>query len=54
MTQNAAIKLGLEALQESLEDNLNYDTVEISIVDSNGYKKLDHHTTLKHLSKVSK
>ncbi|MFQ3360342.1 MAG: archaeal proteasome endopeptidase complex subunit alpha [Candidatus Poseidoniales archaeon] len=54
MTQNAAIKLGLEALQESLEDNLNYDTVEISIVDSNGYQKLDHDTTLKHLSKVSK
>jgi proteasome alpha subunit len=53
MTQNAAIKLGLESLQESLEDSLNPDTVEISIVDSNGYVKLDHETTLKHLSKVS-
>lgn len=51
MTQNAAIKLGLEALQESLEDSLNKDTVEISVVDANGYKKLDRETTLKHLSK---
>jgi len=51
MTQNAAIKLGLEALQESLEDSLNKDTVEISIVDANGYNKLDRETTLKHLSK---
>ena len=38
MTMNAAIKLGLEALQESLEDSLNHDTVEISIVDASGYK----------------
>ncbi|MFQ3321421.1 MAG: proteasome alpha subunit [Candidatus Thalassarchaeaceae archaeon] len=51
MTQNAAIKLGLEALQESLEDSLNKDTVEISVVDTNGYNKLDRETTLKHLSK---
>ena len=53
MTLNAAIKLGLEALQESLEDSLNHDTVEISVVDVNGYKKLNREDTLKHLSKVS-
>jgi len=53
MTMNAAIKLGLEALQESLEDSLNHDTVEISIVDASGYKKLNRDETLKHLSKVS-
>ena len=53
MTLNAAIKLGLEALQESLEDSLNHDTVEISIVDVNGYQKLNREDTLKHLSKVS-
>ena len=53
MTLNAAIKLGLEALQESLEDSLNHDTVEISIVDVNGYQKLNRDDTLKHLSKVS-
>jgi 20S proteasome alpha/beta subunit len=48
MTQNAAIKLGLEALRESLEDDLNSDTVEIAVVNSDGYCKLDHETTLKH------
>ena len=50
---NCAIKLGLESLQESLEDSLNHDTVEISIVDASGYKKLNHEETLKHRSKVS-
>ena len=30
MTQNAAIKLGLEALRESMDDDLNSDTVEIA------------------------
>ena len=53
MTQNAAIKLGLEALSESLEDDINSDTVEIAIVNSDGYHKLDHETALKHLAKLS-
>ena len=53
MTQNAAIKLGLEALRDSLEDDLNADTVEIANVDSSGYSKLDRETTLKHLAKLS-
>jgi proteasome alpha subunit len=53
MTLNAAIKLGLEALQESLEDSLNHDTVEISVVNNKGYNKLNREETLKHLSKVS-
>jgi proteasome alpha subunit len=53
MTLNAAIKLGLEALQESLEDSLNHDTVEISVVNTKGYNKLNREETLKHLSKVS-
>ena len=53
MTQNAAIKLGLEALRDSLEDELNADTVEIANVDSGGYSKLDRETTLKHLAKLS-
>jgi|TARA_B110000263_G_scaffold56165_1_gene47697 proteasome alpha subunit len=52
MTRNAAIKLGLQALKESLEDDLNRETVEIAIVDSNGYKKLDRESTLKHLDKL--
>ena len=53
MTQNAAIKLGLGALRESLEDDLNPDTVEIAIVDKDGYRKMDHESTLKHLGKMS-
>ncbi len=53
MTQNAAIKLGLEALRESLEDDLNPDTVEISVVDSDGYHKMAHESALKHLEKIS-
>ena len=53
MTQNAAIKMGLEALRESLEEDLNPDTVEIGCVDKSGYEKLDRETTLKHLGKLS-
>ena len=53
MTQNAAIKLGLEALKESLEDDLNRDTVEFASVDKDGYRKMDHESTLKHLDKMS-
>ena len=52
MTLNAAVKLGLEALQESVEDNLNRDTVEIGIVNSSGYEKLDRDATMKHLDKL--
>ena len=53
MTQNAAIKLGLEALRDSLEDDLNADTVEIAVVTSDGYQKLDQESTTKHLDKMS-
>ena len=53
MTQNAAIKMGLEALRDSLEEDLNPDTVEIGCIDKSGYEKLDRETTLKHLGKLS-
>ena len=53
MTKNAAIKLGLQALRESLEDDLNPETVEIASVDKDGYSKMDTATTLKHLDKLS-
>ncbi|MBM67238.1 MAG: proteasome endopeptidase complex, archaeal, alpha subunit [Euryarchaeota archaeon] len=53
MTKNAAIKLGLGALRESLEDDLNPETVEIASVDKDGYSKMDTETTLKHLDKLS-
>ena len=52
MTKNAAIKLGLQALKESLEDDLNRETVEIAVVDSNGYEKLDRESTLKQLDRL--
>jgi 20S proteasome alpha/beta subunit len=45
--------LGLEALRESMDDDLNSDTVEIAIVDSNGYHKMAHEDALKHLEKIS-
>ena len=52
MTQNAAIKMGLEALRDSLEEDLNPDTVEIGCVDKSGYEN-EQETTLKHLGKLS-
>ena len=53
LTQNAAIKMGLEALRESLEEDLNSETDEIGCVDKDGYTKLDRETTLKYLGKLS-
>ena len=52
MTKYDAIKLGLEELRESLEDDLNRETVEIAVVDSNGYEKLDRESTLKQLDRL--
>ena len=53
MTQNAAIKMGLEALRESIDEDLNHDAVEIAIVDGNGYSKMSKEDTLAHLGKLS-
>jgi 20S proteasome alpha/beta subunit len=52
MTQNAAIKLGLEALRESEED-FNREAVEIAIVNGSGYKKMSREDILKHLDKLN-
>ena len=52
LTLNAAIKLGLEALRESLEEELNTDAVEIAVVDSDGYHKMPKDETLKHIGKL--
>ncbi|MEC7043135.1 MAG: proteasome subunit alpha, partial [Candidatus Thermoplasmatota archaeon] len=52
LTLNAAIKLGLEALRESLEEELNTDAVEIAVVDSDGYHKMSKDNTLKHIGKL--
>ena len=53
MTQNAAIKMGLEALRESIDEDLNNEAVEIAIVDGNGYNKMSREDALTHLAKFS-
>jgi proteasome alpha subunit len=53
MTQNAAIKLGLEALRDSIDEDLNHEAVEIAIVNGGGYTKLSRDETMKHLGKLS-
>ena len=52
MTLNAAIKLGLEALRESLDEELNTEAVEIASVTSGGYAKLSADDTKKHIGKL--
>ena len=52
MTLNAAIKLGLESLRESLDEELNTEAVEIASVTSDGYAKLSADDTKKHIGKL--
>ena len=52
LTLNAAIKLGLEALRESLESELNRDAVEIAVIDGDGYRVLDRDDTVAHIKKL--
>ena len=52
MTLNAAIKLGLEALRESIEAKLNKDAVEIAVIDADGYRVLDRDATIAHIDKL--
>jgi len=52
MTMNAAIKLGLEALRNSLDDDLNKDAVEIAVIDINGYRELTSDETLVHIERL--
>ena len=52
MTENASIKIGLEALAETLEDGLSGDSVEICVIDGNGYRELSSEDTEKHLAKL--
>ena len=53
MTLNAAVKLGLEALRISLEDDLNTNAVEIPALDKNGYRLLSRDETVEHIDKLS-
>ncbi len=52
LTLNAAIKMGLEALRESIEAKLNKDAVEIAVIDADGYRVLDRDVTISHIDKL--
>ena len=52
LTVNAAIKMGLEALRESIEAKLNKDAVEIAIIDADGYRVLSRDDTVAHIDKL--
>jgi len=52
MTQNAAIKLGLEALRSSLEDDLNKNAVQIAVLNKDGFRLMDQEETIGHIDKL--
>ena len=52
MTLNAGIKMGLEALRESIEAKLNKEAVEIAVVDTDGYRVLSREETVAHIEKL--
>ena len=52
LTLNAAIKMGLEALRESIEAKLNKDAVEIAIIDGSGYRVLSREDTIAQIDKL--
>ena len=52
MTQNAAIKLGLEALRSSLDDDLNKNAVQIAVLNKDGFRLMDQEETIGHIDKL--
>ena len=52
MTENAAIKIGLEALSKTFEDGLSEESVEICVINSEGYRELTATDLEKHISKL--
>ena len=52
LTLNAAIKMGLEALRESIEAKLNKDAVEIAIIDADGYRELSRDDSIAQIDKL--
>jgi proteasome alpha subunit len=52
MTQNAAIKLGLEALRSSLEDDLNKNAVQIAVLNKDGFRLMDQAETIVYIDKL--
>ena len=52
MTLNAAMKLGLEALRSANDAELNREAVEVTVVDSNGYRVLDRAEVNKQIDRL--
>ncbi len=52
MTENAAVKIGLEALSQTFDDGLTDESVEICIIDNSGYRELGPEDLKKHISKL--
>jgi proteasome alpha subunit len=52
MTMNAAAKMGLEALRESLNTELNGDAIEVSIIDADGYRLFAKDEILKQIGRL--
>ena len=52
MTMNAACKIGLEALRDSLEDELNEEAVEIAVLNIDGYRLLERDEVSKQIARL--
>ena len=52
MTLNAAMKLGLEALRNANDAELNRDAVEVAVIDSTGYRFLDREDVNKQIDRL--
>ena len=52
MTENASIKIGLEALSKTFEDGLSEESVESCVINSEGYRELTATDLEKHISKL--
>lgn len=52
LTLNAAMKLGLEALRDANDSELNRDAVEVVVVDQNGYSILNREDVNKQIDRL--
>ena len=52
MTMNAACKIGLEGLRDSLDEDLNMDAVEIAVIDNNGYRLMSRDDVSKQIARL--
>jgi len=52
LTLNAAMKLGLEALRNANDQELNREAVEVSVIDSEGYRILDRSEVNKQIDRL--